>query len=114
MFCFIVLPLSVVRLISFNAVRGDSIPAAATLIVDSPLVLSGALNSSLYLLTRKRLFWGEGRRNNAESTAHAFHTETPPADQDKEPNNIPVCFLHVLNSVALISFLTVTVPDSRV
>jgi hypothetical protein len=91
MFCLIVLPLSVVRLISFHGVRGDSIPAAATLIVDSPLVLSGTLNSSLYLLTRKRLFWGDGRPNHVESTALAvFQPETPPAEQDNEPNDVQV------------------------
>jgi hypothetical protein len=105
MFCLIALPLSVVRLISFHGLRGGSIPAAATLVVYSPLALSGTLNSSLYLLTRKRLFWGDGRPNHAESTARAlFHTETPPAEQDNEPNDIQVCLLHILNFIALISF----------
>jgi hypothetical protein len=80
-FCFIVLPLSVVRLISFNTAQGDSIPAAATLIVESPLAFSGALNSGLYLLTRRRLFWGDSNPRDAENTTRAvFHTESPPAD----------------------------------
>lgn len=88
-FCFIVLPLSVVRMISFNRVRGDSIPAAATLVVESPLALSGALNSALYLVTRRRLLWGGGRPKDSESTARAlFHTETPP-EEAEEPKDIP-------------------------
>ena len=78
-FCVIVLPLSVVRWMSFKHINGnDSIPDEATFVGVFSLALSGALNSGLYLLTRRRLLLGDGRPKDPESTARAlFRTETP-------------------------------------